>query len=65
MNQELYDSIYFSLTGMIDTETEEKRRFINDIALLATAGAQEYIYELEEAMDHLKETIKRLSKDFS
>lgn len=65
MNQELYDSIYLSLTELIDTETEIQRDFVSQISALATSGVQEYISELEEANLHLRETIKRLTEKSS
>jgi hypothetical protein len=63
MNQELYDSIYFSLTEILDSETEQDRRVLDKLVSLATAGAQQYINDLEESITYLKETIKRITDD--
>jgi archaellum component FlaC len=63
MNQELYDSIYSSLTEVIDVKSAWEQEFLNKLTIQAVAGAQEYVNDLEESVGHLKETIKRLTKE--
>lgn len=63
MNQELYDSIYSSLTEVIDVKSAWEQEFINKLTLQAVEGAQGYVNDLEESVGHLKETIRRLTKE--
>mgnify|MGYP001550956519 CR=1 FL=1 len=63
MNQELYDSIYGSLVSTIRVETAEENLFLHELTLQAVAGAEAYMTDLQESIGHLKETIKRLSKE--
>jgi hypothetical protein len=63
MDQELYDHIYKSLTELIDPETEENSIVVHELTSLAAEGAQRYISDLEESISHLKETIRRISKE--
>lgn len=63
MKTELYDYIYDALTELIDVETEEKSLFVHKITSLATKGAEQYLEEVEEALVHLKETVKRLTRE--
>ena len=61
-DDELYMSIRASLMRQLRLETPEENLFIHEITLEATAGAREYMKELEEAIVNLQETVKRLSK---
>lgn len=63
MNQELYDLIRDRLTERIDVSEEDMGILVHELTTLAVAGAEEHISELEEANSHLKETIKRLSRE--
>lgn len=63
MNQELYDAIYFSIARHIRIETTEENLFLHEITLEAMAGAESYMKDLQESVDHLKETISRLVKE--
>lgn len=59
---ELYTSIYNSLIKQIDIESSEEAEFIHNITLAAREGVKEHITDLEEAVKHLQETVKRLSR---
>lgn len=59
---ELYTSIYNSLIKQIDIESSEEAKFIHNITLAAREGVKEYVTDLEEAVTHLQETVKRLSR---
>lgn len=63
MNQELYDLIHDHMAERIDISEEETSLLIHELTLLAVEGAQEYVNDLEESVGHLKETIKRLTKE--
>jgi hypothetical protein len=65
MNQELYDSVYSSLTGVIDVKSVWEQEFIDKLTLQAVEGAQRYVNDLEESVGHLKETIRRLTQETS
>jgi len=58
---ELYDSIYSSFIKHRQVETEEDKLFVHELTLEALEGAKVYITDLEEAVVHLQETVKRLS----
>ena len=63
MNQELYDSIRESIGRFIRLETDEENLFLHEVTLLAVDGAHSYVKDLEESVGHLRETIKRLTKE--
>lgn len=62
-NQELYDHIYASFIKHRRVETPEEQLFVHELTREAMWGAQEYVKDLEESAVHLKETIRRLSKE--
>jgi len=57
----LYTSIYNHLIKEIKIEEEYEKRFIDALVKTATEGVQEYVRDLEEAVAHLQDTVKRLS----
>lgn len=61
MREELYSAIYAKLMSRLNLDTPEEQLFIQELALLATDGVEEYVTELEEAVEHLQATVKRLS----
>lgn len=60
--QNVYSSIYNHLLKEIRIEEPHERAFVEALALTASEGVVEYVRELEEALGHLQETVKRLSK---
>lgn len=62
MEDELYNHIYSELVTKITPSSPEEILFLHEIATLAHRGVQKYTGELEEAVGHLQETVKRLSK---
>lgn len=62
MREELYSAIYAKLMTRLTLDSPEERLFIQEITSLATAGVEDYILELEEAVEHQQNTIKRLSR---
>jgi hypothetical protein len=61
MRDELYSAIYAKLMSRLTLDTPEEQLFIQELSHLATDGAEEFIHELEEALEHLQATVKRLS----
>jgi len=62
-NNELYNHIYCSLVKHRKVETPEDKLFVHELTLEACEGAEEYLRDLEEANEHLKESVKRLSRE--
>ena len=63
VNQELYQYILSALLKEITIDTPEEQVFISRITNSACIGAGKYIKDLEESVSHLKETIRRISKE--
>lgn len=63
MNQELYDLIKDHMAERLDITEEDVSLLVHELTVLAVEGAQEYVTDLEESIGHLKETIKRLTKE--
>lgn len=59
---EVYNVIHDALTKRIDSADHETRVFIHEVALTARSSVIDYVRDLEEAVGHLQETVKRLSK---
>lgn len=60
---ELFDMILDSLEKEYPSMNPDEVTAMKKVAGIATLGAIDYITELEEAVAHLRETIKRLTKD--
>lgn len=60
---DLFDMILESLEKEYPSQTPDEETAMKKLAGIATLGAIDYIQELEEAVAHLRDTIKRLSKD--
>ena len=60
---ELYKLVYQILSQHISPDSYEERTFVKQIAVVVSTEIQVYMSDLEESIAHLKETIKRLSKD--
>lgn len=60
---ELFDSILDSLEREYPSLNPDEAAAMKKVAGIATLGAIDYLTELEEAVAHLRETVKRLSKD--
>ena len=65
MNQELYELIKDRLTEKIDVSEEEMSILVHELTLLAVSGAEEYISEINESVEYLRSTIKRLNQKLS
>lgn len=63
MNQELYDLIHDQLSSKIDISEEEMSLLVHELTCLATSGAEEYLRDLQESVEHLRETVTRLVKE--
>lgn len=59
---EVYTLIHDALSEKISLDSQESKKFVHEITLTARAGVVEYVRELEEALGHLQETVKRLSR---
>lgn len=60
---ELYEMILESLEKEYPSLTPDEAVAMKKVAGVATLGALGYIQELEEAVAHLRDSVKRLSKD--
>lgn len=60
---ELYEMIREALEKKFPSETDALEYTFDKIAEVATIGALDYVNELEEALVHYRESIKRLSKE--
>lgn len=60
---ELFDMILDSLEKEYPSMTPDEVLAMKKVAGIATLGAIDYITELEEAVAHLRESVKRLSKE--
>lgn len=62
MENELFDSIREALEGSLRPATPDEHTFVLEVAVLASKAASEHAKDLNEAISHLQETVKRLSK---
>lgn len=60
---ELFDSILDALEKEYPSLTSDEAMAMKKVAGIATIGAIDYLTELEEAVAHLRETVRRLSKE--
>lgn len=60
---ELYEMIFEALEKEYPSQTPDEELAMQKLAGVATLGALDYISELEEAVAHLRESVKRLSKE--
>lgn len=60
---ELYEMIFEALEKEYPSQTPDEELAMQKLAGAATLGAINYLTELEEAVAHLRDTVKRLSKD--
>lgn len=65
MNEEteLSSLIREAISEGLSLDSYEERLFIEKISLRASTAAHSYMADLEESIGHLKETIRRLSKE--
>lgn len=61
-SDELLFEIHKALRASLTPRTEEEDQFIYEVTHIVGEAAYRHVVELEEAIVHLKETIKRLSK---
>lgn len=59
-DNDLYDMIYASFVKHRQVDNEEDKLYVHELTLEALAGVQEYVHELQEAIAHQQDTIKRL-----
>lgn len=59
---ELYERIHDSLAKHYQILTDEDAKFVAEIATHATLGALEYVNDLEEALVHLRDSVRRMGK---
>ena len=57
---DLYDMIYASFVKHRQVDNDEDKLYVHELTLEAMAGVHEYIHELQEAIVHHQDTIKRL-----
>jgi hypothetical protein len=62
-HMELYDMILEALEKEYPSQSPDEAVAMGKLAGIATLGAISYITELEEAVAHLRDSVKRLSKD--
>jgi len=62
-HMELFDMIHDALEKEYPSMNPDEATAMKKIAGIATLGAIGYITELEEAVAHLRETVKRLTKE--
>lgn len=62
-HMELFDMILDSLEKEYPSMNPDEATAMKKVAGIATLGAIGYITELEEAVAHLRETVKRLTKE--
>lgn len=60
---ELFENILEALEKEYPSLTPDEAIAMDNLASIATLGAANYLAELEETVSHLRNTIKRLSKE--
>lgn len=60
---ELFESILEALEKEYPSLTPDEAIAMDNLAGVATLGAIQYLNELEEAVDHLRKSVKRLTKE--
>lgn len=59
---ELYSVIYAALMEKVPADTADEKLALHHLTLIASDAAAHHFAELLEAVGHLQETVKRLSK---
>lgn len=62
MNDELFNEIQDALIASLKPSTLDENTFVHEVAKLASEAASKHVSELLEANEHLRATVRKMSK---